>query len=105
MYAIIEDSGTQIKVTPGQVVEVDLREVKKDAKSVTFDRVLLVGGDNSAKIGSPYVNGASVTAEIVNANKVGDKTTLVKYKRRKGYKVKKGHRQRYMQVKITGING
>ncbi|MHC4128588.1 MAG: 50S ribosomal protein L21 [Planctomycetota bacterium] len=106
MYAIIEDSGTQIKVAPGDVVDVDLREVGPRTKKIKFDRVLLLGGDTNgdATIGSPYVNGAAVTAEIIGEVQ-GDKIDVVKFKRRKGYRVKQGHRQRYLRVKINEISG
>jgi large subunit ribosomal protein L21 len=106
VYAIIEDSGTQIKVAPGDVVDVDLRDVGQDAKKLTFDRVLLVGADadGEATIGTPYVSGAAVTAEIVGEVK-GDKIDVIKFKRRKGYRRKLGHRQRYLRVKIDEISG
>jgi large subunit ribosomal protein L21 len=105
VYAIIEDSGTQIKVAPGDVVDVDLRDVEPDAKKITFDRVLVVGadGDGDATIGTPYVDGAAVTAEIVGEVK-GDKIDVVTFKRRKGYRRKLGHRQRYLRVKIDAIS-
>lgn len=103
MYAIVEDSGTQIKVTDGDVLDIDLRDLD-GADSITFDRVLMVGGEGDAKIGQPYVDGASVTAEVMGEIK-GDKIDVIKFKRRKGYKVKQGHRQRYLRVKITGIKG
>ena len=66
VYAIIEDSGTQIKVAPGDVVDVDLREVGPRTKKIKFDRVLLLGGDanGDAAIGAPYVDGAAVTASF-----------------------------------------
>jgi large subunit ribosomal protein L21 len=106
VYAIIEDSGTQIKVAPGDVVDVDLREVGPRTKKIKFDRVLLLGGDTNgdATIGAPYVNGAAVTAEIIGEVQ-GDKIDVIKFKRRKGYRVKQGHRQRYLRVKINEING
>ncbi len=106
MYAIIEDSGTQIKVAPGDVVEIDLREVD-DGKRITFDRVLLVGsgeGDDRARIGMPYLEGVTVTAEVV-AESRGKKIDIVKYIRRKGYRKHQGHRQKYLKVKIAEING
>ena len=107
MYAIIEDSGTQIKVAPGDVIDVDLREITSKAKKpkVTFDRVLLVGeegSDDPANIGTPYVGGASVAAEVIEEFK-DEKIDVIKYNRRKGYKRKRGHRQRYLRVKITNI--
>jgi large subunit ribosomal protein L21 len=102
MYAIIEAGGRQHKVTSGDTIRVD-REVNADEKSITFDRVLLVGGEGPAKIGVPVVAGATVTAEVLGAVK-GPKIDIVKYKRRKGYHKKQGHRQPQVEVKITGIN-
>src|SRR5450432_688671 len=102
MYAIIEDSGTQFKVTSGDRIKID-RKVNDDEKNVTFDRVLLVAGEGSPKLGSPLIGGATVTAEVIGAIK-GPKLDIQKYKRRKGYHRKIGHRQKYTEVKITGIN-
>ncbi len=102
MYAIIEDSGTQFKVTSGDTIQID-RAPEGDAKTVTFDRVLLVGGEGSPKVGAPLVSGATVTADVIGPAK-GPKVVSVKYKRRKGYHKKIGHRQQYTAVKITGIN-
>jgi len=103
VYAIIEDSGTQIKVTAGEVVDVDLRELS-GTKSVTFDRVLMVGGEGTeTRLGKPYLAGASVTAEIVG-EVLGDKIVIHKYARRK-YKRRQGHRQAYLRVRIGEIKG
>ncbi len=102
MYAIIEDSGTQIKVRKGEKVEIDLREAKS-GDSIVFDRVLLVGEDEGeATIGHPYVKGASVSATVLDTVK-GEKLDIVKYRRRKSSKRKVGHRQPYLKVEITGI--
>ncbi|MHC4430172.1 MAG: 50S ribosomal protein L21 [Planctomycetota bacterium] len=103
MYAIIEDSGTQIRVAPGDVVEIDLRDSGAKDK-IKFDRVLLVSGGDDAPptIGTPYVAGASVTADVVDEIRA-DKVDVIKYKRRKGYQLKRGHRQRYLRVKINEI--
>jgi large subunit ribosomal protein L21 len=110
VYAIIEDRGTQIKVAPGDVIDIDvMRPGKTDSaessKKLTFDRVLLVKGadDAEATVGAPYVDGASVDAEVVQEI-LGEKLDVVMYKRRKGQRRKLGHRQRYLRVKITGIN-
>ena len=102
MYAIIEDSGRQFKVTSGDTINVD-RELTPDTKSITFDRVLLVAGEGTPRIGTPTVGGATVTADVLGAVK-GPKIDIFKYKRRKGYHKKQGHRQPAVQVKITGIN-
>ncbi len=101
MYAIIEDSGRQFKVTSGDTILID-REAG-DAKTIEFDRVLLVAGEGSPKIGAPLVSGATVKADVLGEEK-GPKIDIVKYKRRKGYHKKIGHRQQQLRVKITGIN-
>jgi large subunit ribosomal protein L21 len=102
MYAIIEESGKQYKVTSGDRIRVD-RDFNEDEKSLTFDKVLLVAGEGSPKIGAPFVGGAAVTADVIGAVK-GPKIDIQKYKRRKGYHKKIGHRQPYLEVRITGIN-
>lgn len=102
MYAVIEDSGGQMKVSEGDVLEIDLRTLGEKDTSVTFDRVLMIGGD-SPSIGTPYVEGASVTADIIDPDQKGVKIDVIKYKRRKGYKLKQGHRQRHMIVKVSKI--
>jgi large subunit ribosomal protein L21 len=109
VYAIIEDSGTQIKVAPGDIVDVDLRtggDTPETGGTIGFDRVLLVGDaedEAPARIGTPYLDGASVSAEVLGEVK-GDKLVVFKFKRRKGYRRKQGHRQRYLRVKINEIN-
>jgi large subunit ribosomal protein L21 len=115
VYAIIEDRGTQIKVAPGDVVDIDLfpgeeksksQGKKKQSGKVTFDRVLVVGDAESKKpasIGTPYLDGASVDAEVLEEVK-GEKLDVIMYKRRKGQRRKIGHRQSYLRIKITGIN-
>ena len=102
MYAIIEEGGKQYKVTSGDTILID-RHVKEDEKSIKFDRVLLVGGEGEPKLGLPTVSKATVSADVIGEEK-GDKIDIQKYKRRKGYHKKIGHRQRYVRVKITGIN-
>lgn len=105
MYAIIEDSGTQIKVSEGDVIKVALRELPADAATVTFDRVLLVGGlaeDQPAKVGAPLLPGAKVTADVLGPEK-GEKVDIFKFARRKNYRRHRGHRQEYLKVKITAI--
>ena len=101
MYAIIEEGGRQFKVTSGDTILID-REAKEGEKSIKFDRVLLVGGEGEPKIGLPLLANATVTADVIGEKK-GAKIDIQKYKRRKGYHKKIGHRQRYLQVKITGI--
>ncbi|HSI36049.1 MAG: 50S ribosomal protein L21 [Phycisphaerae bacterium] len=102
MYAIIEDSGTQFKVTAGDTIRID-RKVGEGDKQVTFDKVLLVGGEGEPKVGAPLVSGATVVADVIGDVK-GKKVISVKHKRRKGYYKKTGHRQKYTAVKISAIN-
>lgn len=103
MYAVIEDSGSQFKVSEGDIIRVDLRDLPENATELSFDRVLMVGGsEDAAKIGAPVVDGASVKADVLTEVR-GDKVVIIKYKHRKGYRRKAGHRQRFLRVKITGI--
>jgi large subunit ribosomal protein L21 len=106
MYAVIEDSGTQFKVTSGDVINIDRAQPadgQEWPKDITFDRVLLVGGNGSTRIGNPLVGGATVKAEVLGPSK-GKKLRVTKYNRRKGYHIERGHRQHYLKVKITAIN-
>lgn len=105
MYAIIEDSGSQIRARVGDTLTVDLRDLPADAKAVTFDRVLLIGDEKGSKIGSPYLAGAKVMADILERDFKGEKIDIFRYARRKGFSKRQGHRQRYMKVKVTGISG
>jgi len=103
-YAIIEDSGTQLKASVGDVLQLDIRDIDQDAASLTLDRILMVGGEGGVKVGDPYLSGASVEAEIIAHDEKGEKIDVIKFKRRKGYRRKQGHRQRHMRVKVTSIN-
>ena len=100
MYAIVEDSGTQIKLSTGDVLEIDLREL--DGDSITLDNVLLIGGKGDPTIGTPYVDGACVSVEVLEEIK-GDKIDVIKFKRRKGYRRKTGHRQKFLKVRVGEI--
>lgn len=108
MYAIIEESGGQRKVAQGDEILIDLYQSgeAETGSPIEFDRVLLVGDENDvskAKIGRPYVDGASVTAEVLEPLVKGEKLHIYKFKPKKGSKRKTGHRQRYTAVKITSI--
>jgi large subunit ribosomal protein L21 len=100
MYAVIKTGGKQYRVSEGQRLRVE-RIDGDPGQAVTFDQVLLVGGD-SLKIGQPTVAGASVTAQIV-AHDRDKKIIVFKLRRRKNYRRKTGHRQPYTELKITGI--
>jgi large subunit ribosomal protein L21 len=101
MYAVIETGGKQYRVSPGDVLKIE-RLPAEAGSNVTFDRVLMIGGD-TPKIGSPVVEGGKVTAEVQEHGK-GDKVTIIKFKRRQKYRRKQGHRQMYTQVRITDIS-
>ena len=101
MYAIIETGGKQYKVEQGDVVFVEKLGVE-EGETVTFDKVLVVGGDD-VKVGTPYVDGASVEASVVKNGK-DTKIIVYKYKSKKGYHKKQGHRQPYTKVEIKAIN-
>ena len=103
MYAIIEDSGRQFRVTEGDVLEVDLRELAENAKNIVFDRVLLIGDDEKVKVGRPTVKGAKVTAEIIDPQAKGPKLHVYHWRRRKASRRKVGHRQKYVRVRVTKI--
>ena len=104
MYAIIEDSGSQIKVTKGDVLQLDHRPIE-DGGEIVFDRVLMTGnGEGNARLGQPYISGATVTGKVVR-HELGDKIDVYRFRRRTGYKCKTGHRQSYIAVEITDIKG
>lgn len=104
MYAVIEDSGTQIKIGEGDVIKVAVRDLPEDVATITFDRVLMLGVGEKAKIGAPAVKGAKVVGDILEQGRL-PKVEIVKFKRRKNYRRRKGHRQDYLKVKITSIKG
>jgi large subunit ribosomal protein L21 len=101
MYAVIKTGGKQYRVAEGQKVRVE-KLAGAAGDKITFGEVLLVGGD-SPKIGQPLVKGASVAAEITAQDR-GKKIVVFKFKRRKNYRRKNGHRQPYTELKITGIS-
>lgn len=105
MYAIIEESGSQRKVVQGEEILVDLIDggQAQAGKAVKFDKVLLVGG-GSVRIGAPYVAGASVAGEVVEPVVMGEKLSIQKFRTKKNYRRRTGHRQRYTKVKVTAIN-
>jgi len=103
LYAIIETGGKQYKVREGDVITVEKLNVDAGT-SHTFDRVLAVGEGESAAFGAPYVNGASVTASVIGDGK-GKKIVVYKFKSKKNYHRKKGHRQPFTKLKIDSITG
>jgi large subunit ribosomal protein L21 len=101
MYAVVEIAGEQLKVAPAEKVVVPKLPAEAGQK-VTFDRVLLLGGEGTLKIGAPVVEGATVIATVLSHSK-GDKILVFKKKRRKGYRVLRGHRQQYSQIQIDTV--
>lgn len=102
MYAIVEIAGQQFKVTKDQYIYVHRLEGKEGSK-VTFDKVLLIDNKGKVNVGAPAINGAAVTAKVLEHVK-GDKVIVFKKKRRKGYKVKNGHRQSLTKILIEKID-
>ena len=101
MYAIIETGGKQVKVEEGQ--EIYVEKISADAnETVTFDKVLFVGGD-AVKVGAPLVEGATVTAKVEKQGRQ-KKINVIKFKRRKNYHRKQGHRQPYTKLVVEKIN-
>jgi len=108
MYAIIEESGSQRKVTSGEEILVDLYNEGQSevGATITFDKVLVVGEiGGTAKLGQPYVTGAKVAAEVLEPVFMGEKLYIQKFQAKKAWQKKTGHRQRYTKVKITAITG
>lgn len=100
-YAIVEDGGKQYKAVEGETIEVDhFRSQVGD--QIDLERVLLIADGDKVKIGSPLLEGAKVEATVVSQIK-GSKVIVFKYKPKKRYRVKTGHRQRYTQIKIEAI--
>ncbi|MCB0505008.1 MAG: 50S ribosomal protein L21 [Cyclobacteriaceae bacterium] len=102
MYAIVEIGGKQFKVTQDQFVYAPKMQGEEGA-SVEFDRVLLLDNEGKVEVGAPIVKGAKVSGKILGHVK-GDKVVVFKKKRRKGYKVRNGHRQDFTKVLIEGIS-
>ncbi|MEX0593452.1 MAG: 50S ribosomal protein L21 [Balneolaceae bacterium] len=102
MYAVVEIGGHQYKVAKDDRIFVN--RLNEDAETITIDQVLLLKGeDGEVRIGQPVIDGAKVEARIVDHQK-GDKVIVFKKKRRKGYRVKRGHRQLLTQLHITSIS-
>ena len=101
MYAVIVSGGKQHRVREGETLKLEKIEAETGG-TVEFDRVLLVGEGDDIKVGTPTVDGAKVTAEVVDHGR-HDKIRIIKFKRRKHHMKRMGHRQWYTEVKITGI--
>src|SRR5262245_60524720 len=106
MYAVIATGGKQYRVQPGETIRIEKLSSDdgraRESGAVTFDQVLLVADGENVKVGAPTLSGASVSAEVVGSGR-GEKLLVYKYRRRKGYRRKTGHRQPFTAVKITAI--
>ncbi len=103
MYAVVETSGGQHRVSQGQQFQVDRIDAEVGA-DVTLGRVLMVGGDEGVTLGAPTVEGASVIARVVSHDKA-DKVTTYKYRPRKRYRKTRGFRHSLTTLEVTAING
>ncbi len=103
MYAVVRSGGKQYRVSPGGSVRVEKLAGEVGSK-VTLDEVLMIGGEGDVKIGTPTVDGASVSGTITAQGR-GDKIRVFKMKRRKGYRRTQGHRQDYTEILVDGISG
>lgn len=103
MYAIVAHGNQQYKVESGQVLDIDFSEAAEGSE-LKFDRVLAVSDDKGFRLGTPTVSGASVTAKVVGPIQ-GDKIYIQKFRRRKNYRRRTGHRQPFLRVQIDKIVG
>ncbi|MGB4248304.1 MAG: 50S ribosomal protein L21 [Pseudohongiellaceae bacterium] len=102
MYAVIESGGKQHRVVEGEILKLEKLEAAA-GEEVSFDKVLMVGEGESVKIGTPYVTGSKVTAEVLREGRA-KKVTIIKFRRRKHHLKHQGHRQWFTEVKITSIS-
>jgi len=103
MYAVIKSGGKQHRVEPGEVLRLEKLDAS-EGETVNFDKVMMIGEGENIQIGTPFVDGGAVTAEVVSHGR-GDKVTIIKMRRRKHYRRQAGHRQDFTEVKIKEISG
>ena len=103
MFAVIETGGKQYKVTEGDILFIEKLQVE-DGEKITFDKVMALSDGEKMTVGTPYVEGATVAANVIKSGK-GKKILVMTYKSKKNEKKKKGHRQPYTKVQIEKING
>jgi len=102
MFAVIESGGKQHRVGEGEVLKLEKLGVAP-GENVVFDKVLMVADGDNVNVGTPYVSGGKVTAEVLSEGR-HKKIRIIKFKRRKDYLKRQGHRQWFTEVKITGIS-
>ena len=103
MFAVFQSGGKQHRVSQGDVVKLELLEVEP-GEEVVFDKVLMVANGDDVSVGAPFVEGGQVKGEVLR-NARDKKIRIIKFKRRKDYMRRQGHRQWFTQLKITGISG
>ena len=103
MYAVIKTGGKQYRVAEGQTLKVEKLEVEEGA-SVEFDTVMMLADGDQIQVGAPFVEGARVTATVKSQGR-GPKIRIIKFRRRKHYFKRQGHRQGYTELRINGISG
>jgi large subunit ribosomal protein L21 len=104
MYAIVKHGNKSFRAEKGALLQIDLVAGLKKGDKVTLDQVQFVGGEKP-RVGTPTVKGAKVVTEVVTPLRKGEKLIAFKYKRRKGFEKKKGHRQRYTEVRVVSVEG
>ena len=102
MYAVFKTGGKQYRASTGDLLKVEKIEAEKGA-TIELDQVLMVGEGGEVKVGTPFLKGGKVTATVVDQGR-RDKINVIKFKRRKNYRRKMGHRQYFTQIEITGID-
>ena len=102
MFAVIESGGKQHRVGEGEVLKLEKLGLAP-GENVVFDKVLMVADGDNVNVGKPYVDGGKVTAEVLSEGR-HKKVRIIKFKRRKDYLKRQGHRQWFTEVKITGIS-
>ncbi len=102
MFAVFASGGRQHRVTEGEVIKLQLLPVEP-GEEVVFEKVLIVADGDDVNVGTPYVDGGKVTAEVISHDR-GKKIQVLKFKRRKDYLRRQGHRQWFTELKITGIS-
>ncbi|MBX3706422.1 MAG: 50S ribosomal protein L21 [Pseudomonadales bacterium] len=103
MFAVFSSGGKQHRVTEGETIKIEMLDADA-GQQVVFDKVLMVGDGDRVAVGTPYVEGGKVTAEVLSHDR-GKKIRIIKFRRRQGYMRTQGHRQWFTEVRITGING
>jgi large subunit ribosomal protein L21 len=104
MYAVVDDRNQQYRVQPGDRIKIHLRNGVAEGETVTFDKVCCVGGEGKGRVGTPFVQGVSVTGKVVRQMK-GPKVVICKFRKRKNSRRRTGFRARFTEIQIEAING